>query len=96
MNEQSSYHFILGIFILLLAFNHFYPDAHITHVVTWAVAILAFCYIIKGIFVSILGGEYVTFWTGCSIALILIIFFNGLPILLHIANYIIALAKAIY
>lgn len=94
MDEDTAYHFILGSFITLLAFNQFYPGTQITFLVTWAVVLLAFVYLLKGFMVAAFGGEYDTFWAGCTIALMLIIFFNGLPMFLALANKILGMFGA--
>lgn len=80
MEEDSAFHFIIGSFIVLFSFHYLFPGAELTLLVTWAVAILALAYLAKGFIVAAVGGEYDTFWAGCAIALMLVIFFNGLPI----------------
>jgi hypothetical protein len=76
MEEEAAYHFIFAILVVLLTFVYLYPGAGFVSVLLFLTALLAVAYVIKGFIVASFGGEYTTFWTGCAIMLILVIFFN--------------------
>ncbi len=72
----------LGIFIVFSILNHLYSGAAFYVTLLTLAAFLSVFLVLKGIWDYFVHGDLDHFWSGSAIALILVLFFNGLSLVL--------------
>ncbi|MFW5902868.1 MAG: hypothetical protein ACOCTT_03200 [archaeon] len=84
--EKFGLRLAFGIFAVFLIFEHSFPGSNAYKTLFSLASILAVLLLIKGAYNLVFKGKEMTFWTGAAIAIVLILFFNGMSSLLAAIN----------
>jgi hypothetical protein len=95
MDEAKAVEFAVGIFIVLSIFNYLYPGASFLGFLFSIFALFAAYYVIRGVMEWALGKGTMHIWFGAGIIMILVLFFNGLGLVINTFNTIIAVIAGI-
>lgn len=80
--ETLGYQVTLGIFLVLAIFNYLYKGSSVYAYLLVFSAIVGVLMLIKGFWDLFLKNELHALWTGTAICLIIILFFDGLSVVL--------------
>lgn len=83
-------------FIVFMVLDHLYAGAAFYGVLFFTVALISVLLMFKGFAEYFLKGELTSFWTGFAISLVLVLFFNGLPVIFHAFNVIFEFFNSIF
>lgn len=95
MDETKAVEFAVGIFIVLSIFNYLYPGASFLGFLFTAFALFAAYYVIRGSIEWALGKGTTHIWFGAGIIMILVLFFNGLGLVINAFNLIASVVAGI-
>ncbi|GEM_PF-4458040 len=84
--EEFGTELVLGIFAVFLIFEYSLPSSSVYGALFSLVSILAVLMLIKGTYDIVIKSKTMTFWTGAAIAMVLILFFNGMGSILSAVN----------
>lgn len=91
--ETLGYQLTLGIFLVLAIFNYLYKGSSVyAHLLVFS-AVVGVLLLMKGLWDLFFKGELHAFWTGTAICLIIILFFDGLPVVLGAGGLILGSIK---
>lgn len=74
--------FAIGVFIVFSIFSYLYPGSAFYGTLVVLVSFAAVFMIVKGIWDYFLHGSLTNFWSGSAVSLVLVLFFDGLPVIL--------------
>ena len=95
MDETNAVEFAVGIFIVLSIFNYLYPGASFLGFLFTAFALFAAYYVIRGVVDWAFGKGTTHIWFGAGVIMILVLFFNGLGLVLGAFNLIASVVAGI-
>ncbi len=91
--ETLGYQITLGIFLVLLIFQYLYQGSAVYAYLLVFSAVVGVLFLIKGVWDLFLKEELHALWTGAAICLIIILFFDGLPVVLGAGGLILGSVK---
>ncbi|RLG20935.1 hypothetical protein DRN74_04325 [Candidatus Micrarchaeota archaeon] len=81
--EDRIFKFCMAVFVLLLSYYAIYGVTNLFKLLIFLVALTAVILMLKGVVEIILYGEHQSFSSGGAIAVLLVLLFQGMPVLIN-------------